>query len=220
MTLPYPWVDVNNRRAFRRATDFLLDLGHRRIALVNGLEFMDFAMRRRGGYLGALTARGLPSDPALMDNNEMTEVSGYRAAKRMLASKHRRPPSASSMISGMGIRRALEEHGLKLGRDISIIIHDDDLSYMKNDVPIFTATRSSVREAGRIAADMLLGLIAHPQEGAADPHQRGRSGDRPVRRPCPPGRLGPAFTVRSTIAACPCPVSRLRFRHRHLGLSD
>ncbi len=167
VTLPYPWVDVNNRRAFHRATDFLLDLGHRRIALVNGLEFMDFAMRRRGGYVEALTARGLPPDPALMDSNEMTEVSGYRAAKRMLASAT--PPTAflaSSMISGMGIRRALEEHGLKLGRDISIIIHDDDLSYMKNgeDVPIFTATRSSVREAGRIAADMLLGLIAHPQE--------------------------------------------------------
>jgi LacI family transcriptional regulator len=46
---PYSWVDVNNRRAFERATDFLLDLGHRRIALVNGLEFMDFAIRRRMG---------------------------------------------------------------------------------------------------------------------------------------------------------------------------
>ncbi len=38
-TLPYSWLDVNNRRAFERATEFLLDLGHRRIALVNGLEF-------------------------------------------------------------------------------------------------------------------------------------------------------------------------------------
>ncbi len=47
---PYSWVDVNNRRAFQRATEFLLDLGHRRIALVNGLEFMDFAIRRRTGY--------------------------------------------------------------------------------------------------------------------------------------------------------------------------
>jgi LacI family transcriptional regulator len=164
-TLPYPWIDVNNRRAFQRATEFLLDLGHRRIALVNGLEFMDFAMRRRKGYTDALTARGIQPEPALMSSEEMTEGSGYRIGKRMLALDA--PPTAflaSSMISGMGLRRAAEERGLKLGRDLSVIIHDDDLSYMKNgeDVPIFTATRSSVREAGRLAAEMLLGLIAHP----------------------------------------------------------
>ena len=49
----YSWVDVNNRRAFARATAFLLDLGHRRIGLVNGLEFMDFAVRRRRGAAAA-----------------------------------------------------------------------------------------------------------------------------------------------------------------------
>lgn len=161
--LPYPWVDVNNRRAFQRATEFLLDLGHRRIALLNGLEFMDFAMRRRGGYADALAARGLAEDPALMVSEEMTEVAGHRAGLRMLALPD--PPTAflaSSMILGMGLRRACEDRGLRLGRDVSVIIHDDDLSYMKNgeDVPIYTATRSSVREAGRIAAEMLLSLIS------------------------------------------------------------
>ena len=51
-----------------------------------------------------------------------------------------------------------------MGRDVSVVIHDDDLSYMKNgdDVPIFTATRSAVREAGRQAAGMLLEIIANP----------------------------------------------------------
>jgi LacI family transcriptional regulator len=170
--LPYPWVDVNNRRAFQRATEFLLDLGHRRIALINGLEFMDFAMRRRSGYLDALAARGIAPDPALMVSEEMTEVSGHRAGLKMLAMAN--PPTAflaSSMISGMGVRRAIEEAGLKMGRDISVIIHDDDLSYLKNgeDVPIFTATRSSVREAGRIAAEMLLAEIATPSE--TPPHR-------------------------------------------------
>lgn len=164
-TLPYSWLDVNNRRAFQRATEFLLDLGHTRIALVNGLEFMDFAIRRRTGYEDALTARGLVPDPALMASDEMTEISGHRAAKRMLALPDR-PTAflAASMISGMGVRRALEEAGLQMGRDVSVIIHDDDLSYMKNgeDVPIFTATRSSVREAGKLAAEMLLDLIANP----------------------------------------------------------
>lgn len=166
--LPYSWVDVNNRRAFLRATEFLLDLGHSRIGLVNGLEHMDFAIRRRSGYADALAARGIDLDPALMSSDEMTEVAGYRAAGRMLDLPD--PPTAllaASMISGMGVRRAVEERGMEIGRDISIIIHDDDLSYMKNgeDVPIFTATRSSVREAGRLAAEMLLSLVAEPAQG-------------------------------------------------------
>ncbi len=170
--LPYSWVDVNNRRAFQRATEFLLDLGHRRIALVNGLENMDFAIRRRTGFTDAMVVRGVTPDPSLMASDEMTEVSGYRAAQRML-DRAASPTAflAASMISGMGVRRACEERGLVLGRDVSIIIHDDDLSYMKNgeDVPIYTATRSSVREAGRLAAEMLLDIIANP---AVAPRQR------------------------------------------------
>jgi LacI family transcriptional regulator len=76
----YDWVDVNNRRAFQRATEFLLDLGHRRIGLVNGLETMDFAARRRDGYLRALRGRGMvAADDALMASDEMTESYGYRA---------------------------------------------------------------------------------------------------------------------------------------------
>ncbi|MBD3764132.1 MAG: LacI family DNA-binding transcriptional regulator [Rhodobacterales bacterium] len=169
--VPYSWCDVNNRRAFARATDFLLDLGHTRIGLINGLEFMDFAIRRRAGYLDALAAGGLVADPDLMSSNEMTEGLGHRAARRMLALADR--PTAflvSSMILGLGVRRAIEEAGLRMARDVSVIIHDDELSYLRNgeDVPIYTATRSSVREAGRIAAEMLIDLIAHPESPPRD----------------------------------------------------
>lgn len=163
---PYCWLDMNNRSAFRRATDFLLDLGHRRIALINGLEFMDFAHRRRGGYEDGLTARGIAVDPSLMRSAEMTEVFGYRSATELLA--HANPPTAflvASMISALGVRRAIEEAGLVMGRDISIVTHDDALSYLLNggDVPIFTATRSSVRDAGRRLAQMLIDRINDPK---------------------------------------------------------
>ena len=59
-----------------------------------------------------------------------------------------------------------EDAGLRLGKDVSIITHDDELSYMRNgdSEPIFTATRSSVREAGRLAAQMLLEMIADPPD--------------------------------------------------------
>jgi len=165
--LPYSWLDVNNTRAFRRATDFLLDLGHRRIALVNGLEEMDFAHRRRRGYEAALVARGAAPDPALMRSSEMTENYGHVAAAEMLQLPD--PPTAfltASMISALGVRRAIEDAGLKMGRDVSIVTHDDDLGYLRNGDgadPIFTATRSSVREAGRLAAAMLLELVADPE---------------------------------------------------------
>jgi LacI family transcriptional regulator len=162
---PYCWLDVNNRSAFRTATEFLLDLGHRRIALINGREQMDFAHRRRLGYLDALGTLGLPPDPQLMLSDEMTESFGYRSAMQLLALP--RPPTAflvSSMISAIGVRRAAEEKNLRLGTDLSVMTFDDDLSYLRNggDMPIFTAMHSSVREAGRQLAEMLIDQIDNP----------------------------------------------------------
>ena len=158
----YNWVDVNNRHAFYRATGFLLDLGHRRIALLNGTEIMDFAIRRRDGYLGALNDRGVSADSTIMAHDEMTEGFGYAGAKSMLASDN--PPTAfmvSSIIMAIGARRAIEETGRRLGKEISVIVFDDDLSYFRNTgkIPFFTTIRSSVRDAGQIAAEMLLEQI-------------------------------------------------------------
>ncbi|WP_170546911.1 LacI family DNA-binding transcriptional regulator [Ruegeria arenilitoris] len=163
----YDWIDVNNKSSFQRATQFLIDLGHCRIALINGLEDMDFAQRRRAGYLQALEQAGLIPDPQLMRSAEMTEVYGHRETRNMLQLDD--PPTAilaSSMISAIGVRRALDEAGLRIGRDVSVIAHDDDLSYLKNgqDVPIFTATRSSVRHAGELAAEMLIERIKSPKD--------------------------------------------------------
>jgi LacI family transcriptional regulator len=165
---PYSWLDVNNRRSFRRATEFLVDLGHRRIALLNGFEHLDFAIRRRDGYIAGLAGRGIQPDASLMFAQEMTEDYGYTATRRLLGAQE--PPTAvltSSMIVAIGVRRALYEAGLHLGRDVSLITHDDDLSYFRNgqDVPIFTALRSSVREAGRLAAEMLISSINAPELG-------------------------------------------------------
>jgi LacI family transcriptional regulator len=165
ITEPYAWLDVNNTSAFQRATEFLIDLGHSKIALINGLEFMDFAHRRRAGYVSAMTAHGLPLNPDHMRYGEMTEVLGYRSASEMLASDN--PPTAflaASMITAIGIRRAIEGAGLVMGEDVSVVTFDDDLSYLKNgeDIPIFTACRSSVRNAGIGLAEILLRQIANP----------------------------------------------------------
>lgn len=101
-----------------------------------------------------------------MHSGEMTEVYGYQRTSELLALEN--PPTAilcSSLISALGVRRAIEERGFVMGRDVSVITHDDALSYLQNgaDVPIFTATRSSVRDAGRKLAEMLLASITDPQ---------------------------------------------------------
>ncbi|MBV0912082.1 LacI family DNA-binding transcriptional regulator [Anianabacter salinae] len=191
---PYNWVDVNNRRAFERATAFLLDLGHRRIGLVNGLDLMDFAERRREGYIAALRARDVPSDPRLIAGEEMTEMHGYRSAMAMLALDQ--PATAfvtSSLIVAIGVRRAVEEHGLKLGRDVSLVTHDDDLSYLRNgaELPIFTAVRSSVRHAGRLCAEMLIEAI---RDGARGERHTLLEADLMVGTSTGPAPTGPAPT--------------------------
>jgi LacI family transcriptional regulator len=168
----YNWLDINNHSAFYRATQYLLDLNHTRIALVNGLEDMDFAHRRRNGFSDALSGVGLTPDPALMFSGEMKEVFGFQCATEALDLAQ--PATAfltSSMISAIGIRRAVHDRGLVLGKDVSILTHDDELSYLPNgqDVPLFTATRSSVRRAGRESAEMLLDSI---KEGSTEPRHR------------------------------------------------
>ncbi len=164
----YSWLDVANIRAFRSAADFLLDLGHRRIALVNGQEGFDFARRRQRGYEEALGARDVPVNPAYISSDVMTEGYGYATAAKLLDGPE--PPTAflvSSVIPSIGVRRAVLERGLQLGRDVSLICHDDVLSYLTNDATglAFTATRSSIRDAGRRCAEILIDLVRNPESG-------------------------------------------------------
>ncbi|MEV8465418.1 substrate-binding domain-containing protein [Fluviibacterium sp. DFM31] len=161
----YSWIDMDNRRAFRKATDHLLDLGHSRIALLNGLRDMDFAHRREDGFLQGMAARGLSPLARHIQNAPMTEDFGYAATTAMLEAED--APTAiltASVLVAFGARRAIEAKGLKVGRDVSIVTHDDVLTYLPNtgDPPMFTATRSSVRRAGEQALEMLLQLIDAP----------------------------------------------------------
>lgn len=165
----YSWIDMNNRRAFFRATKLLIDLGHKNICLINGRETLNFAWRRRQGYVDALTADHLDIQPELMYSGDLTEANGYSAAASALANTIK--PTAflvSSYVGALGVRRAIHNAGLQMGSDVSVIIHDDELSYFENDgdIPQFTATRSSVRDAGERAALMLIDLINQPN-GAA-----------------------------------------------------
>jgi len=161
----YSWFDVNNRRGFKKATELLIDLGHQRIALLNGLEYMDFAVRRRKGYEQALSQAGITLDTSIMRSEEMMEPYGYSATMDIMQQQN--PPTAflvSSVIPAMGVQRALLELGLQPAKDVSIVIHDDLLSFLPADTvnPLFTASRSSIKDAGKRCAQMLLEQIKKP----------------------------------------------------------
>lgn len=158
----YSWMDVDNFRAFQKATQYLIELGHVDIALINGLETMDFAYRRRAGYETALANNNLFPKTGYLQSNEMTEPYGYESVHEVM--RLPQPPTAfvvSSMIVGIGVRRALVELGLELGKDISVIIFDDKLSYLGNEgqSPVFTSLTSSVRKAGERCGEMLISLV-------------------------------------------------------------
>lgn len=166
VTAPYAWLDVNNTHAIRTATTHLTGLGHRRIALVNGQEKLDFASRRREGYARGLEDAGISLDPNLMVSNDMSEPNGYNAACTLLDLPT--PPTAfiaSSIVLALGIKRAADERGLKLGHDVSVVCFDDDLSYLPNagKPPLFTTLRSSVKAAGARCATLLIQRITSPE---------------------------------------------------------
>lgn len=158
----HAWLDIDNAGAFEQATRYLLDLGHRRIALINGEARLVFARDREEGYRRALADRGQKPDARLIANGPMTDEVGYRAMERFLAGSER--PSAivvSSMMMAIGAFRAIRAAGLELGSDISMIAHDDVFPFINADrmVPPMSTTRSPIRAAGTRVAELAIELL-------------------------------------------------------------
>ncbi len=159
---PYAWVDIDNEDAFRRATDHLLDLGHTRIGLINGDAGFTFAKHREQGFRNALAARGLTPDERLIGDGPMTDEVGFRLTERFLAVEP--CPTAflvSSMMLAFGCLRVIRAAGLTLGRDVSLIAHDDVFPFLNADrmVPPLTTLRSPIRAAGTRVAGMIMDLL-------------------------------------------------------------
>ena len=66
------------------------------------------------------------------------------------------------MMSALGAMRAIRSEGLMLGRDISLIAHDDVFAYINADnmVPTVSTTRSSIRSAGSRVGEFLVQLLS------------------------------------------------------------
>jgi LacI family transcriptional regulator, repressor for deo operon, udp, cdd, tsx, nupC, and nupG len=114
----------------RTAVEHLLDLGHRRIALIGGDtdDPMAFTppLHRRDGYRDALVAAGVELDPALEHLGYFTVEGGGEAA-RYLLSLPERPTAifAESDEMAYGALREIRRAGLRVPEDIAVIGFDD-----------------------------------------------------------------------------------------------
>lgn len=160
--VPHAWLDIDNEGAIKRSTEHLLDLGHRRIALLNGRESLTFTLHRLAGYKAALAERDVEFDPKLVTHGNFTDEIGFRFARAALE-QCPRPTAfvAGSMMTALGVYRAARSMNLAIGKDISVIAHDDVFPYLtaENMAPSLSTTRSSIRAAGTRIADLLLQIL-------------------------------------------------------------
>lgn len=165
---PYGFLDIDNEGAFFSATKFLVDLQHRKIALLNGDRRLNFAADREHGFRRALISAGRAIDEGLIVSGGMVESEGLLAARSLLSRHAAERPSAflcSSMALARGVKSAAMEAGLTIGRDLALIAHDDRLHGMEAECfdPPLTATQSSIGDAGRRVVELCVAALREPK---------------------------------------------------------
>lgn len=122
----FAWFDMDNRRAFREATERLAAFGHRRIGLIAAPGAFNFARERLNGYREARDALGLEAEPGLIRRAGLHAGDGRAAAEALMAMA--RPPTALLCVRdevAIGATSAITARGLRVGQDLSVIGYDD-----------------------------------------------------------------------------------------------
>ncbi|MCF6302494.1 MAG: substrate-binding domain-containing protein [Devosiaceae bacterium] len=162
--VPYAYYDIDNDGAITDGVNLLTQLGHRRVAFLNGPQDMVFAQQRMRAFEREMGKRGNPVPAAFVCHDEMGEKLGYTRAAQMLdQSKTARPTAfiCSSILQALGVMRATSERGLVVGKDISIVAHDDNLPQFHSEnfaVPL-TVTRAPIRDAANQLGRMIGALV-------------------------------------------------------------
>lgn len=159
--VPYAWFDFDNQAGARMAAQRLINLGHRRIALIHAPLSINFAAQRHAGFCEALRAAGMAPDPALMCETPLSRKDGYEAMRRLLALDPR--PTAvlvDNNLSGIGALRALTDAGLIPGRDVSLIIYDGISSDIPLPYRVTAVTQPTGDSSGRAIARLVVDVLA------------------------------------------------------------
>jgi len=155
-----PSVGATNWAGGRMAVEYLLSLGHRRIAIIAGSASLRCSLDRIAGYRAALEAAGIPIDPELIRPGDFRLQSGYIQTSALLALPD--PPTAiftGNDLQAMGVYKALYLRNIHVPEHMSVIGFDDILLTTIVS-PSLTSVRQPLFGMGRVATTMLLRLIA------------------------------------------------------------
>ena len=148
------------------ATEYVLRLGHRRVALICGADYLTTARDRLAGYRKALEDFNVPFDPDLIKLQTFSKDWGIQATSELLELS----PRPTAIFAGsnrilMGTMTVLAEQDLRVPDDISVIAFDDSewLSFWQ---PPITTVDIAVDEMGVLAVQLLLRRI---EEGHPNP---------------------------------------------------
>ena len=165
---PSNWdqVAANNRESAMAAVEYLIGLGHRRIAFVQGTAGTPSSVKRMTGFLDALNSAGLPVDDNLIIPGDYTRAGGRRAMAELL--NRPEPPTAVVCANDFSALGALEEaqlRGLKVPQSISIVGFDDiDEAALAS--PSLTTIRLPPHEIGVVAAEKLIERLKGREESS------------------------------------------------------
>lgn len=153
-----PTVGCNNWNGGLIAAGHLLELGHRRIAVISGPEDVLCSRARVAGFRFAHDEAGVAVDPGLVRYGNFTVSAGYEQGTELLA-RADRPTAifAGSDMQAMGVLRAARRLGLDVPRELSVIGYDN-LPLAAWTDPALTTVNQPLQDMAGTAARMLLDL--------------------------------------------------------------
>ena len=167
---------LDQERGARVALEHLHRLGHRKIAFMKGQTFSSDSEDRWQAVCRVAQSLELTMDPDLIVHLEVDDPSpqlGYPYAKQLLARK--KPFTALfayNDISAIGAIRAMQEEGLRVPQDISVMGFDD-IQWAAFNTPSLTTVRQPLGKMGEIAAETVISMIEQtgdqPAEIAIEP---------------------------------------------------
>lgn len=157
-----PTVAIDDIGESYRAVSYLIEKGHRRIAIITGRENDEAVGKlRTEGYLRALKEHDIPVDPRLirhMPENipDFTMEAGYKAAKALLEEQvDFTALFVVGDLSAFGAYRAISEAGKRIPEDYSLVGFDG-LEMTRYMIPSLTTVEQPKEEMARSAVDLLM----------------------------------------------------------------